>query len=262
MKTYFQRAVSIAVLISCIAVLIPCIVSCANLEEKKNRSEAVRNVGEAYIREERYTAALKELLKAEKVYDKDHFLQNDLGFAYMGKEKPELAVKHFEKAVELAPDFGPARNNLGTAYLALKDWDSAIATLTELTDDILYATPHYPLSNIGWAHYNKGEYKLSEKYYKESLKKRPDFVLALRGLGKTYLATGKFSDAVKYFEKAVENTHPHAKINPELYFDMARAYRLSNNRKKAFDAYRKVIALEPESDLAREAEKELEKMKK
>ncbi len=256
MKKYFQCAVSIAI-------LIPCIVSCAaNLEDTKRRSEVIRNIGEAYIREGNYTAALKELLKAEEIYDKDHFLQNDLGYAYMGKEKPDLAANHFRKAVELSPDFGPARNNLGTAYLALKDWDSAIATLKELTDNILYATPQYPLSNIGWAYYNKGEYELSEKYHKESLKKKPGFILALRGLGRTYLAMGKFSDAVEHLEKAVENTHPHAKVNPELFFDMARAYRLSNNKKKALDAYRKVIALDPKSDLASEAEKELEKLKK
>lgn len=256
MKKYFQRLIS---------VLIICIISsscAANQEAKKKQSQAFRNVGEAYIREENYTLALKELLKAEKIYANDPFLQNDLGFAYMGKEKLDLAIMHFKKAVELDPNFAPARNNLGTAYIAKKDWDSAIATLEEVTKNILYATPHYPRSNLGWAYYNKGEYELSEKYYKESLKLRPNFIPALRGIGRTYIAMEKIPKALEYLKKAVKQTHPGARINPELYFDLARAYKLLNNKKKALDAYRKVVALAPDSDLAEEAGKEIKKLKK
>ena len=234
------------------------LVSCAaNLELRKSQEEALRNLGEAYMGHGDYTAALRELLEAEKLYDRDPYLQNDLGLVYMAKGKPAIAIDHFKKAIEIKPDYTPVKNNLGTAYLAQKKWDNAIACFKEIPEDLLYVTPHYPLSNLGWAYYNKKEYELAEKYYKDALKIEPRFVIALSGLGKTYIATGKIPESVVIFEKAV-------KISPssaELYLDLADAYRLSREYKKALDAYSKVIELAPDSPLAVDAQKEMVKIR-
>jgi tetratricopeptide (TPR) repeat protein len=92
------------------------LVSCtANLELRKNQEEALRNFGEAYIREGAYTKALRKLLEAEKLYAEDPHLQYDLGLVYMAKEKPNKAIEHFKKAVEIKPDYTPAKNSLGVA---------------------------------------------------------------------------------------------------------------------------------------------------
>ena len=234
------------------------LVSCApNLELIKNQEEALRNFGEAYIREGDYTKALRKLLEAEKLYSKDPLLQNDLGLVYMAKEKPDMAIDHFKKAVEIKPDYTPAKNNLGTAYLAEKRWDDAIACFEEITGDLLYATPHYPLSNLGWAYYNKKEYNLAEKYYQDALKIEPRFAIALSGLGKIYIATGRISEAIAALEKAVKNSPNSA----ELYLDLADAYRLSREYKKALNAYKKVIELAPDSPFAVDAQKEMARIR-
>ena len=231
------------------------LVSCAaNLEVRKNQEEALRNLGEAYMGQGDYTSALREFLEAEKLYAKDPYLQNDLGLVYMAKAKPDIAIDHFKKALEIKPDYTPAKNNLGTAYLAKKNWDDAIACFKEISGDLLYVTPHYPLSNLGWAYYNKKEYNLSEKYYKDALKIEPRFAIALSGLGKTYIATGRIPEAVSILEKAAKNSPRFA----EIYFDLANAYRLSREYKKALSAYRKVIELAPDSPLAIDAQKEIE----
>lgn len=234
------------------------LVSCtANLEVRKNQEEAMRNFGEAYIREGDYTKALSKLLEAEKLYSKDPHLQYDLGLVYIAKEKPGMAIDHFKKAVEIKPDYTPAKNSLGVAYLAQKKWDDAIACFKEITEDLLYVTPHYPLSNLGWAYYNKKEYNLAEKYYKDALKIEPRFAIALSGLGKTYIATGRISEAIAALEKAVKNSPNSA----ELYLDLADAYRLSREYKKALDAYSKVIELAPDSPLAVDAQKEMARIR-
>jgi Tfp pilus assembly protein PilF len=234
------------------------LVSCAaNLELRKRQEEALRNFGEAYIREGDYTKALIKLLEAEKLYSKDPHLQYDLGLVYMAKERIDLAIHHFKKAVEIKPDYTPAKNSLGAAYLAQKKWDDAIACFKEITGDLLYVTPHYPLSNMGWAYYNKKEYDLAKKYYKDALRIEPKFAIALSGLGKTYIATGRISKATAAFEKAIKNSPNSA----ELYLDLADAYRLSREYKKAFDAYSKVIELAPDSPLAVDAQKEMARIR-
>jgi Tfp pilus assembly protein PilF len=237
--------------------LIFCIVSCAtNIEVLKKQEEASRNLGEAYMQQRNFSSALREFLKAEKLYSKDPYLQNDLGLAYMAKDRLDLAIKHFKKAVKLKPDYAPARNNLGTAYLANKEWDVAIACFKEIIDDILYATPHYPLTNLGWAHYNKKEYELAEKYYSDALRLEPNFVIALRGLGRTYIAMERAADAVAMLEKTVKK-YPRS---AESYFYLAKAYSLSGEYKKAISAYNKVVELAPDSPLAVDAQKEAEKI--
>jgi len=232
--------------------------SCAGTtkEVRIKQGEASRNLGEAYMQEGRYTAALKELLEAEKQIPDDPYLQNDLGLTYLAKEKPETAVQHFKRAVKLNPDYAPARNNLGVAYMAAENWDAAIATFKEVSEDLLYATPHFPLTNMGWAYYNKGRFKQAVEYYKEALEIEPRFIIALRGLGQTYIAMKKYRDAIETFEKAIDIT---ARF-PPLYMDLARAFAAIRDDQAALQTYKKVIALFPKSDFAEEAKKKAGEM--
>jgi len=234
------------------------IASCGGTQLRKEQAEASRKLGEAYFQEGNYTYALKALLKAEELYPDDHILQNDLGIAYRMKGRADLAIRHFKKALELKPDYAPAKNNLGAAYFDKKDWDAAIACYKEVAGNILYATPHFPLNNLGRAYYEKKAYKLSEKYYLEALEIEPKYVPALQGLGQTYIAMGKFSEAVAALESAVKKAPEFARA----YFYLGKAYRLSRKYNKACAAYNKVLSLVPETPLAVEAEKEIKKMKK
>lgn len=223
----------------------------ADKRTRIRQGEASRNLGEAFMQEGKYTAALKELLRAEELTPNDPYLQNDLGLTYLAKERHDLAIRHFKKAIEADPDYAPARNNLGTAYLAKGDWDAAISTLSQLTTDLLYATPHFPLTNLGFAYFQKKDYKTAERHYKEALDLQPQYIIALRGLGRTYLAQRRIPQAIQTLEKASDL----APRFPDLYMDLARAYAAAANDEAALDAYRKVMALAPDSDLAEEAQR-------
>jgi len=233
------------------------IASCADIELKK-QGEADRVVGEAYMSQNDYTAALNELLKAERKYTNDPHLHNDLGLVYMAKNQLPLAIEHFKKAVDLKPDYAPARNNLGTAYLAIKNWDSAIICFQEVSRDLLYVTPHYPLTNLGWAYYNKKEFALAEQFYREALKIDANYYVALRGLGLTYLAIGKPLDAVNFLERAVK----YSPGFPEYISDLAGAYAILKEYDKALIFYRKVVNTSPGSQLAVEARNEIARIQK
>ena len=136
-----------------------CLVSCAtDRAERREQAKVFRRLGEAHLAEGNITGALKELLKAEKLYEKDAFLQNDLGLAYFGKEEFDLAIAHFKKALELEPDYSEAQNNLGTVYLRLEQWDDAIENFNRAQANLVYATPHFALSNLGEAYRGKKDY--------------------------------------------------------------------------------------------------------
>jgi Flp pilus assembly protein TadD len=225
-------------------------VSCGrNLQVVKKEAEANRNLGEALLNEAKYTQALKLFLKAQELNPNDPYLQNDLGLTYLAKKKPELAITHFKKALELEPTYSSAMNNLGTAYLEIRDCDAAIATFNSLLEDLVYSSPHYPLSNLGDAYFCKNDYMQAEKYYLESLEARTGFFFALKGLGKTYTVLGRLDEAIARLSEAAQK----APLFPEIYFDLAVAYEKAGDFEKARQNYQKVIELAPDSAIAREA---------
>ena len=163
---------------------------------------------------------------------------------------------HFEKAVQLKPSYSLAKNNLGSAYLVRKEWDKAIIVLEEVTGDMLYATPHFPLANLGWAYYNKGDYNKARKYLKEALELQPEFYIARLNLGRTYLAIGQPHAALSLFEAA-------AQLNPKdpgLLLELGRTYRLLGDYNNARMALKAAIEYTDDSNLAVEASEELRKI--
>uniref|UniRef100_A0A7C4RTQ9 Tetratricopeptide repeat protein n=1 Tax=Desulfatirhabdium butyrativorans TaxID=340467 RepID=A0A7C4RTQ9_9BACT len=222
----------------------------ANFEETRRQAEAYRNIGEAYLAQGNATAALQELLRAEKLYSDDPYLQNDLGLAYLGKNRPELAVPHFQKAVSLKPDYAPAINNLGTAYLAMKDYDRAIDAFRQITSNLLYATPHYPLANIGMAYFHKGRYIDAISYFEQALKIDPGFSIAVKGLARTYAAMGQPQRGMALLEDKVK-LRPQA---ADLWLELGDRYAEQGRVEQAANAYQTVIRLVPGTDMARTAE--------
>jgi Tfp pilus assembly protein PilF len=236
-----------------------CLAGCATGgSEPQRQAKIARQLGEAYLWEQNYSNALSEFLKAERLDPDDHILQQDLGIVYMAKGELEMAVYHFKEALVIKPDYADARNNLGTAYIALKKWDSAIACFKLLTEDLLYETPHFPLTNLGKAYYEKGAYATAAKYYREAIAIEPGFITALFGLGKTYLAMGEVRKAAGALEQAVEAAPDLA----DAHFELATVYRLLGEETKSKDEYLQVLKLAPGSDLAREAKQELAPMNK
>ena len=234
------------------AILFFIVSSCAttmSTEEVTEEAHNKRNIGEANIMQGNYTAALKELLEAEKLNPKDPVVQNYLGIVYKEKDMPDLAIEHFKKAIDLNSGYSQARNNLGVTYLDKGDWDSAITCFKDVLSDILYATPQYPLANIGRAYFNKKDYELAESYYNKALKEQANFIIALNGLGETYMATKNYTKAIDVYEKAVQ----YNDASPFLQYQLARAYELSYAFKKAIDAYQNVIDISPDGPLAKDA---------
>ena len=245
--------------IACV-VLMMSVASCKTTDNdtKKQEAKAIRRLGEAYLHQGNYAAALKEFRKAEKKYPDDHILQYDLGLLYARREKYDEAIAHYKKALELSPDFGPAMNSLANAYAGKKDWDQAILHYKNVVNDMLYATPHFAYSGLGNAYYYKGDLERSEKYYLKTLSIKPDFITALQGLSETYIAMGRIPEAVEKLEKAVRLLPENA----ALHFQLARAYRLALAFEKSYRSYLKVIELAPESPLAEQAQEEAIEVKK
>jgi len=248
-RTRCAHPVSFIIFVSIAFFAVSCVTPSA---ERKKEAENYKRIAAAYMNEDDYTTALINLLKAEKLDANDPELHNYLGLTYQAKNRYDLAIKHFKKAVSLRPGYSEAKNNLGTVYLSQRQWDLAIPYFKEAAEDLTYQTPHFALSNLGWVYFNKRDYPLAEHYYRKTLDIQPKFVVALRGLALTLIATGRYTDAVVYLERAVAL----APQIPHFYYDLGEAYSLTGQYKKADRSYDKVMELVPNSPLAAEAKKQ------
>jgi Tfp pilus assembly protein PilF len=219
----------------------------------REAAEATRNVGEAYLAGGNLIAALRELKKAEALNPDDHITQYDLGLLYYYRERYDLAIDHFEKAIRIKSDYAPAINSLGNVYAARGEWDKAIETYKSIAEDAFYGTPHFALSNMALAYYHKKEYGEAEKYFNEALALKKDFVNALWGLGMTYNAVGRYSQAAAKLEQAIKRD-PKSAV---LHFELGRSYQGLGEKVKAQKEFAEVVQLAPDSPLAADAQKAL-----
>lgn len=205
--------------------------------DKINQAESFRNLGEAYLAAGNPTLALRELLKANSLNPKDPYTHNDLGLVYLAKSRTDKAINHFKIAIELNPGYAPAVNNLGSAYLGSKDFDKAILTLIPLTQNMLYATPHFAESNLAYAYMQKGNLRKAEYHYLNSIDLSPNYITSLRGVSILYRNKGEFKKSLKYITKAI-------KISPafgELYYQKGITLKNIGDTKKAKKAFEMAI---------------------
>lgn len=224
---------------------------------KQDQSRAFRELGEAYMGQGQYTKALIEFKKAEQLYPQDPYLQNNLGLVYMAKREPDLAIIHFQEAIELKPDYTPALNNLGTAYLDKEDWHAAIDCFERAAKDLVYMTPHFPLTNLGFAYYKLGDYNKAIGYSQDAIDISPNFPKAHHNLGLACMAAGRHADAIDALERAAALAPAEAQI----HFDLGRAYRLGGEYRKSYESFKKAASLSQRRQLAAEAEAEAERVR-
>jgi len=247
--------------------LMACATTDYSIEKSKAISKDNQRLADAYYRQGDYTNALRYYLDAAKYYADDPELQYQLGMTYQEKMNYLRAEEHFNRALALKPDLTKAKIGLSVSYIKAGEYDQAIALLKQTIEGLsfeIYTKPQYPKYLLGWAYYLKGQYPESTQYLQEALDyyesgipKDAIYVQALRVMGLDAYAQSRPEQAIIYFEKII----PYAPKWPDLYLDMARAFRLAGDAARARQAYQRVIELSPASDLANTAATELSLLK-
>jgi len=80
--------------------------------------------------------------------------------------------------------------------------------------------------------------------YERALKLNPAFVYAHNELGKLYMATGRYGEAVTEFQQAVTSLPSYE----EAYFNLGLTYLKLNDNLKACESFREVAKVSPSSE--------------
>jgi tetratricopeptide (TPR) repeat protein len=106
------------------------------------------------------------------------------------------------------------------------------------------------LNDIGYCHYQRGEWLEAEKWFRQSLDMAPQHARATVNLGMTLGQQARYDEAFQTFKKV--NTEA------EAYVNMGFIYQTHGKRDEAKQAYRTALQVQPDLDLARRALAKLE----
>ena len=236
--------------------LLLCLAACANTARFQERAGNHIQVGTAYLSSVQYTLALKEFLAAEKLTPNDPKIHYLLGISYHGKGLSDMAIVEFQRALVLKPDDSEVHNYLGAIYMEKGRWDDAIASFNRALANILYDTPSVSLYNLGRAYYEKREYDLALKYYRNAVEKDPDNILMPwieKNIGMCWLAKGDTEEAVRHFQKSLTLAPSLA----ESHYWLGLCYQKLKRQADAAAAFQSAIRLAPESEFGRKAKESI-----
>ena len=122
----------------------------------------------------------------------------------------------------------------GVSYLQKKNYELAnVEFQRSIQTDKNNKNAYFALGSVSET---MGKFADAVRYYEEALDIDPEFSEAYNALGVVYSRQERWQDALKAFHKALENklyTTPHI-----AYYNMAHVYMAQKNYEKAIEAYR------------------------
>jgi type IV pilus assembly protein PilF len=172
-------------------------------DEKTQRAAEIHNdLAVGALNQGDFQQAYREFELAVATDDTLAEAHNGLGLVlHLNYQKLPEAEAQYKRAVEIRPAFPEAHVNLGNLYLDEGRYDAAIAQYEVALNDMLYRTPHFAQSNMGWALYKKGETQKALESVRAAVTSAPSFCQGWRTLGLIYEGTGQVEKACDAFSQ-------------------------------------------------------------
>ena len=132
-----------------------------------------------------------------------------------------------------------ARMQMGVTYLEQRNLPSAMRELVKASE-LDPGNPEIDMA-LGLAYQARGDQGKAGEYFRDAIRKKPDYAEAHNNLGIVLSNLGRGEEAIREFEAATSNVmYP----TPEgAYYNMGEEHRRRKNFAKAEEAYRKAVSL-------------------
>ncbi|MGQ9687667.1 MAG: tetratricopeptide repeat protein [Desulfobaccales bacterium] len=165
---------------------------------KPDMVEAREALGLTYLEEKRYPEAIRmfqEILSQDRSRAKTRHL---LGIAYLAQENPREAIRVMEPAVSLDRKNVALLASLGQAFLKVKDYNRALVYLKQGHS----LDPKDKKINLNLGMALAGLKRYSEAF--DAFLQAGDEAQAYNNIGVHYFLEGRYEDAAKCFQKALD----------------------------------------------------------
>lgn len=248
----------------------------ASLEKMKRLSPAMKDVKayilfqlgtESYVKGE-YASAIEQFTNALKIAT-DNYKSAQVYYwraeSYYKLEDYDNSRKDYQsffshKGATDFPDYNLANYGVGYTYFQQKQYKESLPLFLKYIDNEKDTkVPNYSdaLDRVGDCYFSAKDLANAEKYYTKAIAeggKDEDYAVFqkafVQGLRKNY--TGKISGLQKLIA-----AYPKSSYLDDSYYELARAYVLTENHEKAIETYQTLIQKFPQTPLARKASIEI-----
>lgn len=153
--------------------------------------------------------------------------------AYVELGRYDEALAAGQKMVNLLPGVGSysrasyLRELMGETDGAIQAMELALGAAVPDTEGWRWTAVQ-----LGHLYFNRGEWAEAEVYYRAALKSHPAYPYALAGRGRVAAAVGDYTNAVRFYEQAIERLPL-----PEFAIPLGDLYRLTGQMAKADERY-------------------------
>ena len=166
---------------------------------KNDSVPAAYGLGCVYLQNQMYYDAIAQF-RTVLYYEPANARANfGLGLTYnkLGWVEDEIAA--YQNALRTDPNMTPAWLNLAQVYMNQKKYDLAIRTYLQVADQVSSADVFY---NLGVAYSIQKQYTEAMKYYSKAVELQPDYPAAHNNLAITLYLLGQYKQALKHAEIA------------------------------------------------------------
>ncbi len=178
------------------------------LQIKPDYADAHNNLGNVLFQTGRVDEAIAHYQTALQIKPDDAEAHNNLGTALFQKGRVDEAIAHCQAALQIKPDYADAHDNLGNALIQKGNVGEAITQYQKA----LEIKPSFPAAqnNLAWVRATASQASLRNGNQAVELAQRANQLtggenpIILHTLAAAYAETGRFSDAMRSAQKAIE----------------------------------------------------------
>ena len=200
------------------------------LKDDLNNSLAYEGMGKSFFKQGNFDESEKYFRQSINLNSGSWQAHNFLGIIYDRQRKFEAAIPEYTAAIAIKPNEAILFNNLGMAYYLNGKYEKAANAFAEAVK--IDGTNSKINNNLALALSKLGRFQ--EAF--EAFKRGRDEATAYNNIGYLYLTAGRYDEAIKSFEKAIE-------INPKFY---VRAHENMKEAKATADVKSQGKNIEPE----------------
>jgi tetratricopeptide (TPR) repeat protein len=207
---------------------------------KPEYPDAWNTLGLCYRDQGNYNDAVPAFRQAIKLKPNDSKAWLGLGNIYIKQGKHDDAVTAFRQAIKLKPDDPDAWYNLASACGDQGKYDDAVAACQQAVK--LKPDDSQAWGNLGFFYQNQGKYDDAVTAFREAVRLQPDYFGAWHRLGGVlYWDQGNYNDAVAAYRQAIKLKPNDSKA----WLGLGLSYAAQGKRSEALDALDHLRKLDP-----------------
>ena len=197
-------------------------------------------LAEVYEKEEKYSIAIDEYIRASNINNKDMKLNYNIAMLLNKDKRPEEAITILQDMLKKNPEYYDATNLLGEILYTQERYKEAINVYMNA---LRYNPGNYDLYyNLGMVYTMVNDFQRAKEFYQKAAEINSLLYNAKLSIGQIALIAGDLDEAEKFFKESIKGED----VEAGSYYYLSQVAMLKGDKEKAINYMNIAIELDPQ----------------